>query len=94
MNYDEALDYLYNSRPYGKIKYGLDRIIELLNRLGNPQNNYPIIHITGTNGKGSVAAMLSHLFTEHGFNTGLNISPHIVDFRERIQINNKFVFFL
>lgn len=91
MNYDEALDYLYNSRPYGKIKYGLDRIIELLNRLGNPQNNYPIIHITGTNGKGSVAAMLSHLFTEHGFNTGLNISPHIVDFRERIQINNKFV---
>lgn len=91
MNYNEALDYLYKSRPYGKIKYGLDRIIELLNRLDNPQNDYPIIHITGTNGKGSVAAMLSHLFSEHGLKVGLNISPHIVDFRERIQINNTFI---
>ncbi|MFW6120047.1 MAG: bifunctional folylpolyglutamate synthase/dihydrofolate synthase [Petrotogales bacterium] len=91
MNYSEAIDYLYNSRPYGKIKYGLDRIIELLNRLDNPQNNYPLIHITGTNGKGSVAAMVSHLFSEHGLTVGLNISPHIVDFRERIQINNRFI---
>ncbi|MFO7881748.1 MAG: folylpolyglutamate synthase/dihydrofolate synthase family protein [Kosmotogaceae bacterium] len=91
MNYKEAIDYLYNSRPYGKIKYGLDRIIELLDRLGNPQNDYPVVHITGTNGKGSVASMLSHLFNEHGLSVGLNISPHIVDFRERIQLNNKFV---
>ncbi len=91
MNYSEAIDYLYNSRPYGKIKYGLDRIIELLNRLDNPQNKYPLIHITGTNGKGSVAAMLSHLCSEHELTVGLNISPHIVDFRERIQINNRFI---
>ncbi|HCO70314.1 MAG TPA: bifunctional folylpolyglutamate synthase/dihydrofolate synthase, partial [Mesotoga infera] len=45
--YAEAVQYLYNSRPYGKIKYGLYRIRELLERLGNPQESYPIVHITG-----------------------------------------------
>lgn len=91
MTYSEAIDYLYNSRPYGKIKYGLFRMEELMQRLGNPQNDYPVIHITGTNGKGSVAAMLQSVLSAHGFRTGLNISPHIVTFRERIQLNGSYI---
>ncbi|HDP78676.1 MAG TPA: bifunctional folylpolyglutamate synthase/dihydrofolate synthase [Mesotoga infera] len=85
--YAEAIQYLYNSRPYGKIKYGLYRIRELLERLGNPQESYPIVHITGTNGKGSVATIARSILTTHGFRTGLNISPHITTFRERIQVD-------
>jgi len=91
MNYEETIEYLYNNRPYGKIKYGLFRIEELLNRLENPQNNYKIIHITGTNGKGSVASFLQNIYKSSGYKTGLNISPHIIDFRERIQINGKMI---
>jgi len=87
--YAEAVQYLYNSRPYGKIKYGLYRIRELLERLGNPQESYPIVHITGTNGKGSVAAITRSILTSHGFKTGLNISPHITSFRERIQVDGR-----
>lgn len=87
--YAEAVQYLYNSRPYGKIKYGLYRIRELLERLGNPQESYPIVHITGTNGKGSVAAITRSILTSHGFKTGLNVSPHITSFRERIQVDGR-----
>jgi len=89
--YRQSIDYLYNSRPYGKIKYGLYRIRELLERLDNPQRAYPVVHITGTNGKGSVAAIMSGVFSAHDLVTGLNISPHIVSFRERIQLNGVFV---
>ncbi|MDI9367771.1 MAG: folylpolyglutamate synthase/dihydrofolate synthase family protein [Thermotogota bacterium] len=87
--YSEAIHYLYNSRPYGKIKYGLYRIRELLELLGNPQESYPIVHITGTNGKGSVAEITRSILTSHGFKTGLNISPHITTFRERIQVDGR-----
>ena len=89
--YSEAIQYLYNSRPYGKIKYGLFRIRELLERLGNPQESYPIVHITGTNGKGSVASIVRTLFTSHGLKAGLNISPHITTFRERIQVDGEYI---
>ncbi|MGC9321618.1 MAG: bifunctional folylpolyglutamate synthase/dihydrofolate synthase, partial [Kosmotogaceae bacterium] len=89
--YAEAVQYLYNSRPYGKIKYGLYRIRELLEHLGNPQESYPIVHITGTNGKGSVAAITRSILTSHGFKTGLNVSPHITSFRERIQVDGRYI---
>ncbi|RAM60467.1 folylpolyglutamate synthase [Mesotoga sp. SC_4PWA21] len=89
--YSEAIHYLYNSRPYGKIKYGLFRIRELLERLGNPHESYPIVHITGTNGKGSVASIVRTLFTSHGLKAGLNISPHITTFRERIQVDGEYI---
>lgn len=89
--YSEVIQYLYNSRPYGKIKYGLFRIRELLERLGNPQKSYPIIHITGTNGKGSVAAITRSIMSSHGLKTGLNISPHITTFRERIQVDGEYI---
>ncbi len=89
--YSQTIDYLYNSRPYGQIKYGLYRIKELLERLGNPQKACPVVHITGTNGKGSVAATIATVFTLHGLKTGLNVSPHIVSFRERIQLDGHFI---
>ncbi|MDI3523394.1 MULTISPECIES: folylpolyglutamate synthase/dihydrofolate synthase family protein [Kosmotoga] len=91
MEYREALEYLYSSRPYGKIKYGLFRIEELMERLGNPQESYPTIHITGTNGKGSVATILKGVLEAHGLHVGMNISPHIVSFRERIQLDNRYI---
>lgn len=92
-NYKQALDYLYKSIPKGEFRYpgelGLTRQRFILNCLNNPQNSYPIIHIAGTSGKGSTASYLSHLLTDHGFKTGLTVSPHIFDIKERIQINNK-----
>ena len=69
----------------------LDRITDVLNKLGNPQNKLNAIHIAGTNGKGSVSSMLSSVFKEAGFKTGLYISPFIIDFRERIQINGEYI---
>lgn len=62
-----------------------------MSKLGNPQNRFGSIHIAGTNGKGSVSAMLSSVFKTAGFKTGLFISPYIVDFRERIQINGEYI---
>lgn len=69
----------------------LDRITDVLNKLSNPQNELNAIHIAGTNGKGSVSSMLSSVFKEAGFKTGLYISPFIIDFRERIQINGEYI---
>ena len=69
----------------------LDRITDVLKKLGNPQNKLNAIHIAGTNGKGSVSSMLSSVFKEAGFKTGLYISPFIIDFRERIQINGEYI---
>ncbi len=90
-DYRTALDYLYKSRPYGKIKYGLYRIEELLDRLGNPQEQYPVVHIAGTNGKGSIASLLKSMAQSHGMKTGMNISPHVISFRERIQVDREFI---
>ncbi len=93
LNYQQALDYLHQSIPKGKLRYpgilGLDRQKFLLKCLDNPQNKYPIIHIAGTSGKGSTASYTSFLLKNHGFKVGLTVSPHIFDIRERIQINNK-----
>lgn len=71
----------------GIIKYGLSRIKKLLEKLDNPQNSFRMIHITGTNGKGSVTAMLTEILKESGFITGSFISPHIDDLSERIKLN-------
>lgn len=63
MTYEQAIDYLESANVFG-IQLGLGRIQALLERLGNPQNNYKTIHITGTNGKGSVTAMIASVLTE------------------------------
>ena len=72
-----------------KRKYGLDRMRVLMSLLGNPQEEYPIIHVTGTNGKGSTIAMLSSLFVHHGQKLGAFVSPHLIDYTDRFLINGE-----
>ena len=71
------------------VNLGLSRIVSLLARLGNPHHQVPIIHVAGTNGKGSVCAYLSAVLTEAGYKTGRYTSPHLVDWTERICINEQ-----
>lgn len=71
------------------VNLGLSRIIKLLENLGNPHHQVPIIHVGGTNGKGSVCAYLSSILTEAGYRTGCYTSPHLVHWTERITINNQ-----
>jgi len=82
---DEALDWLYGLQQFG-IKLGLDSIHALLERSGHPEGTIPSILVAGTNGKGSVAAMLDSMLTASGYRTGLYTSPHLVHPRERIRI--------
>jgi dihydrofolate synthase/folylpolyglutamate synthase len=88
MNYSRAVEYLESFQKMG-MRLGLERISALLSHLGDPQNDFISIHIAGTNGKGSVAAMLSSILREAGYKVGLYTSPHLVDYTERIRINEK-----
>ncbi len=90
MTYDDALEYIHSFLKFGS-KPGLERILALLDELGNPQKNLRIVHVAGTNGKGSVSTMLSNIFRADGKKTGLFTSPYIVDFCERIQVNNEMI---
>lgn len=71
------------------VHLGLDRIVNLLANLGNPHHQIPVIHVAGTNGKGSVCAYLSSVLTEAGYRTGRYTSPHLVDWTERICLNEQ-----
>ena len=86
MSYTETLDYLYRLQLHG-IAPGLDRINQLLLHLSSPHNKFPSVHIGGTNGKGSTAAMVASILRQAGYRVGLYTSPHLIDFSERIQIN-------
>ena len=88
MNYQEALAYISGVEFFGS-KPGLGRIRELLERLGNPQKGMRFIHIAGTNGKGSCAAMTASVLKAAGYRTGLYTSPYLYRFNERMQINGK-----
>ena len=90
MTYQQVLDYLSGSERLG-IKFGLSNIRKLLRATGIWDEKFQIIHITGTNGKGSVAIFLSSIFKEAGFRVGLYTSPHLVDFRERIQVDGRYI---
>lgn len=90
LNYNDAVTHIHSLGNFSR-PAGLDRITELLRRLGNPQNKLRAIHIAGTNGKGSVSAMLAKILQTAGYKTGLYISPYIIDFRERAQINGEFI---
>ncbi len=90
MNYNETLNYIHSLGNFS-LPPTLDRIKRVLDKLGSPQNKLKAIHIAGTNGKGSVSAMLASVFKEAGYKTGLFISPYIIDFRERIQINGEYI---
>lgn len=88
MTYNEALQYIHSICWKGS-KLGLDRTRELLGKLGNPEKQLKFIHIAGTNGKGSCAAMLSSILEEAGYHTGLYTSPFINRFNERMQIDHQ-----
>ena len=88
MDYKEALAYIHGVEFFGS-KPGLTRIGELLEKLGNPQKGLRFIHIAGTNGKGSCAAMTASILKAAGYKTGLYTSPYLYRFNERMQINGK-----
>ena len=88
--YRDALDYLYSLTNSG-IKLGLENTSKLLQHFGNPQLGTRTIHIGGTNGKGSTAAITESILRNTGLKTGLYTSPHLLDFRERIQINRSLI---
>ena len=91
MNYTEAMDYLEeNVNPIGSI-LGLQTMEELLRRVGNPEKELKIIHVAGTNGKGSVSSFLASALTANGYRVGRYISPSVVDYREKIQVNGSFI---
>jgi len=90
MTYEETLKYLESFQRFG-IRLGLKNIRKLLKLLGNPEKRLKIIHIGGTNGKGSVGAFLFYILKEAGYKVGLYTSPHLIDFRERIRINNRLI---
>ncbi len=88
MNYTECLNYIHSLMRFGS-RPGLDRISDLLHRLGDPQEKLNIIHVAGTNGKGSTCTFLSNILRASGKKTGLYISPFVTAFNERIQINGQ-----
>lgn len=88
MDYHEFLELIYKKHS-ANVKLNLNRISELVKELGSPQDKLSGFHIAGTNGKGSVCATLEALSLEHGFSTGLNTSPHLINFTERFRINGK-----
>ena len=87
-NYAEAKAYLYSLKHHGA-KYGIDRMRLLGERIGHPERRFPVIHVAGTNGKGSTCAMLEAIFRLNGYKTGLFTSPHLVFQGERIQVNRE-----
>ena len=97
MNYQQTIDYLFTSLPSfqnvggSAYKPGLERISDFCRKIGNPQRNYFIIHIAGTNGKGSVSNMLAAVLQQAGYQVGLYTSPHLADFRERIRVNGEMI---
>jgi dihydrofolate synthase/folylpolyglutamate synthase len=88
MNYEESMVWLYSFKQYGS-KLGLERISHLVKKLDNPHNNIKIIHVTGTNGKGSVCKFIGSILTKAGYKTGIYISPHLQRFSERIVIDDE-----
>ena len=88
MNYEEAIEYIHSTYKFGS-KLGLENIGRLTELLGNPQDSYKVIHVAGTNGKGSTCNLIKEVLVDAGYKTGLFISPYLEEFTERIQVNNK-----
>lgn len=94
MNYKNALKYLDSFTDYEKLKnyeynevyFDLNKVRKIFSDFSNPQNNFRTVHIAGTKGKGSTAAILSYILASAGYRVGLYTSPHLIDFRERIKI--------
>jgi dihydrofolate synthase/folylpolyglutamate synthase len=86
VDYRGSLDYLYGLQRFG-IKLGLENIRALLTRLGHPERDFGILHVGGSNGKGSVSAALAEILVQAGYRVGLYTSPHLHSFTERIRVN-------
>ena len=87
-DFQETRDYLFSLKNRGS-KYGIDRMRLFAEALGQPQNQFPVIHVAGTNGKGSVCAMLEALYRNNGYKTGFFSSPHLIHLGERAQVNRQ-----
>ena len=95
--YEDALAFLYKAIDYEKLisyqynasTFSLDRMVKMLEYAGNPHKRFPSIHITGTKGKGSTSIMIATILEYTGLKTGLFTSPHLIDLKERIQINHQ-----
>ena len=95
-SYREALKFVYDHIPTELNKkfagqFGHERAVHLLALLGDPQNSLKVVHVAGTSGKGSTAFYISQLLAAHGFTVSLTVSPHLIDIRERCQINNRLI---
>lgn len=90
MTYNQAIDYIMSRRKFQKSS-AHERIERLLELLGNPEKELKFVHIAGTNGKGSVSTALSYILKKAGYRVGLFTSPFIVEFGERIQVNNAYI---
>ena len=99
MNYKEAYDYVYSFIDYERVRdsrydrrsYNIERTSALLELLGNPHRDFDAVHIAGTKGKGSTAAMVASILRSAGLSVGLFTSPHLLDFRERINVGGKMI---
>ena len=90
MTYSVAIGYLYGLQKHG-IKLGLETMQELLGRIGHPERRIRALHIAGTNGKGSTAAMVASILEAAGLHVGLYTSPHLIEFRERIRVRGEMI---
>ena len=84
----QTLDYLYSLRNQGS-NYGIERMELLLDQMGREVLSFPVIHVAGTNGKGSTCAMLDSIYRSNGYKVGLFSSPHLVELGERIRVNGE-----
>lgn len=91
MTNEEIMSYIYEDRKAIKEDKDLSRMKMLMEKLGNPQDDLKFIHVTGTNGKGSTTTMMANVLKNSGYKVGKFISPYIVSFNERIQINNEYI---
>jgi len=90
MTYPAAIEYLYGLQKHG-IKLGLEPMRSVLQAIGHPERRLRVLHIGGTNGKGSTAAMAASMLQASGKRVGLYTSPHLVEFRERISVNGTMI---
>ena len=90
MNYTETLSWIHGTERFGS-RLGLGRMGRLLHRMGDPHLKVPFIHVAGTNGKGSTTTLIASALTAGGFKTGKFISPYILEFRERMQIDGQMI---
>lgn len=90
MNYQQALQYIHSFEKFGWV-LGLERITELLHRLGDPQKKLRFLHIAGTNGKGTTTTICANILTHAGYRCGMFTSPYVIDFCERYQIDGRMI---